>query len=105
MREEMTATLLLVATLASCVAPELGDTEQAADISARDRFFSLNTAGNAWSRVQSAALSTAFDPFEALDGHDIVMLAAERNADGRLSQFVIGGDGALYGRFQTSFGG
>jgi len=101
----MKATLLLVATLASCVAPDLGDTEQAADISARDRFFSLNTAGNAWSRVQSAALSTAFDPFEALDGHDIVKLAAERNADGRLSLFAIGGDGALYGRYQTAYGG
>ncbi|HET9989892.1 MAG TPA: hypothetical protein VFQ65_15275 [Kofleriaceae bacterium] len=83
----------------------LAETEQAIDSGARDRFFSLNTAGNAWSRVQSAPLSSTFEPFEALDGNGIVKLAAERNADGRISLFAIGGDGVLYGRYQTSPGG
>ena len=106
----MNTTLFLFAALAasaSCIdqGQGLAETDQAIDSNTRDRFFSLNTAGNAWSRVQSAPHSATFDPFEALDGHDIVKLAAERNADGRLSLFAIGGDGVLYGRYQTSVGG
>src|SRR4051812_40942361 len=101
----MKTPLLLLIALASCVEQNLADTEQSIDSTTRDRFFSLNTAGNAWSRVQTAALSPTFDPFEALDGTGLVKLAAERNADGRISLFAIGGDGALYGRYQTAPGG
>lgn len=106
----MKTQLLLLSALvasASCIdqTQGLAETDQSIDSATRDRFFSLNTAGNAWSRVQSAPLSSSFDPFEALDGHDIVKLAAERNADGRLNLFAIGGDGVLYGRYQTAIGG
>ena len=101
----MKSTLLLLTALAGRLDQNLADTEQAIDTGARDRFFSLNTAGNAWSRVQHAPLDTAFDPFESLGNSGLVKLAAERNADGRLSLFAIGGDGALYGRYQTSPGG
>jgi hypothetical protein len=93
-------------TLFGCMS-ELGDTEQALDGNARDRFLSLNTDGNAWTRVQAGPSSPTFNGFEALGNPapGLVKIATERNQDGRLNVFAIGRDGVLYGRYQVTAGG
>lgn len=98
---------IVLCALAGCIDPseQLGDTEQAVDLSARDRFISLNTAGNAWSRVQAAPNSSTYDGFELVGDTGLTKLATERNQDGRLSVFAIGSDGALWARYQTAVGG
>lgn len=103
----MQTTFVLLATLTACaVDPDVSNTEQAADSGARDRFFSLNSAGNIWSRVETAPGSEAFTPFETFDNAGYTKLAAERNLDGRLNVFAVGiPDRTLYTHYQTTPGG
>ncbi|MFT3698428.1 MAG: hypothetical protein QM831_35115 [Kofleriaceae bacterium] len=95
--------------MAGCLdqSTDLMDTEQASDSAARDRFFSLNTAGNVWSRVETGAMTQTYAPFEGLDGTGMTKLAAERNQDGRINVFAIGPnpDRALFTKYQTAPGG
>lgn len=103
-RRTMKSTLFLLAALASCIdSPELGDTDQALDGAARDRVLSVS-GGGVRSSVQTGPSSPTFTT-ESLGGSDVRSVAVERNPDGRLSVFAVGGDGALYGRYQTTPGG
>jgi hypothetical protein len=47
----------------------------------------------------------AFGPWSGLLGHDLHKLTVDRNLDNRLQLFAIGGDGVVYGRYQTTVGG
>lgn len=101
----MKITLALLVALTACLEPpELDETEQAVDSSARIRMVELSS-GAAYSSVQTVPNSTTWSAPEGLAGMDVHKLAIDRDADGRLEVFAIGGDGALYGRYQTSVGG
>lgn len=101
----MKHTLALLLAVTACLEPaELDETEQAVDSAARLRMFEI-TSGHVWSSVQTTPNSSLYTGFDDLAGTDIRKLATERNADGRLSLFAIGGDGVLYGRYQTTLAG
>ena len=57
------------------------------------------------STVESTANSPFFGPWGPLGGHDVRKLIVDKNDDGRIMLFAIGGDGQLYARYQTQVGG
>lgn len=101
------ALVLVLAASTGCVdqdEPAESDTSQAIATNNVERMFAI-AGGVAMSRYQTGVNATTYSPWESLGGTDLRKLITERNDDGRLSLFAIGGDGKLYGRYQIAVGG
>jgi len=83
---------------------EVGSTEQPIVTNTLERVFMVQ-GGVAMSTYQLAPNSGSFDNWGSLGGHDLTQLISEKNDDGRLIRFAIGGDQHVYGRYQTKVNG
>lgn len=81
-----------------------GQTSQALTGNERVRVIEISN-GTVMSATESAPNSPFFSAWGPLGGTGLRRLIVDKNADGRLMLFAIGGDGQLYGRYQVQVGG
>ena len=99
------ALMMLAGCLDQAEPVDEGQTEQAlSGPNDRIRVISISN-GTVTSAVESAVNSTFFGYWGPLGGYQVRKLIADKNDDGRIMLFVIGGDGIVYARYQTQVGG